>query len=158
MYGNNPFPPFYNNINSTPLRGPSLLGRATMSPNLFRGTNGGLGNILRGGANAGGIFSKLKGSGITLGNILTNTQKTLNVVNQAIPIIKQTGPMFNNMKTMFRLASAFKDETSNTKTTPKEKEKEKSNENDNNNLDNTKENVKENDTESKHNNEPNFFI
>ena len=154
MYGNNPFPPFYNNINSTPLRGPSLLGRATMSPNLFRGPSGGLGNILRGGANAGGIFSKLKGSGITLGNILTNTQKTLNVVNQAIPIIKQTGPMFNNMKTMFRLASAFKDETSNTKTTPKEKEKEK----DNNNIDNTKENVKENDTESKHNNEPNFFI
>ena len=154
MYGNNPFPPFYNNINPTPLRGPSLLGRATMSPNLFRGANGGLGNILRGGTNAGGIFSKLKGSGITLGNILTNTQKTLNVVNQAIPIIKQTGPMFNNMKTMFRLASAFKDETSNTKTTPKEKEKEK----DNNNRDNTKENVKENDTESKHNNEPNFFI
>ena len=62
--------------------------------------------------------------------------------------------MFNNMKTMFRLASAFKDETSNTKTTPKEKEKEK----DNNNIDNTKENVKENITEPKHNNEPDFFI
>lgn len=37
--------------------------------------------------------------------LLSNTQKTLNIVNQAIPIVYQAKTIFNNAKTMFRLAS-----------------------------------------------------
>ena len=39
--------------------------------------------------------------------LLSNTQKTLNIVNQAIPIVYQVKPMINNAKTMFRIASEF---------------------------------------------------
>ncbi len=45
---------------------------------------------------------------IKWGSILSGTQKTLNVVNQAIPIIKQAGPVINNAKTMFRVMNEFK--------------------------------------------------
>ena len=53
---------------------------------------------------------------------LSNTQKTLNVVNQAIPIFYQIRPIWNNAKTMFRIMGAIKEdddepkETSNTST------------------------------------------
>lgn len=39
--------------------------------------------------------------------LLTNTQKTLNIVNQAIPIVYQAKPIVKNARTMFRVASAF---------------------------------------------------
>ena len=55
-----------------------------------------------------GIFSRIFGNNINLGSILTGTQKTLNIVNQAIPIIKQAGPVFNNAKTMFKVMNEFK--------------------------------------------------
>lgn len=57
----------------------------------------------------GGLFSSLKG--INWGGLLNNANKTLNVVNQTIPLVRQAGPMINNMKSMIKLASAFKDET-----------------------------------------------
>lgn len=49
------------------------------------------------------LFGNIKWS-----SILSGTQKTLNVVNQAIPIIKQAGPVINNAKTMFRIMNEFK--------------------------------------------------
>jgi hypothetical protein len=55
----------------------------------------------------------LTGKSINWGGLLNNASKTLGVVNQAIPLVKQAGPMFNNMKSMMRLASVFKDETDN---------------------------------------------
>ena len=42
-------------------------------------------------------------------NILNNTQKTLNVINQAIPIIYQVKPLVSNARTLFRIADAVKD-------------------------------------------------
>lgn len=45
--------------------------------------------------------------GIKWSSILSGTQKTLNVINQAIPIIKQAGPVINNAKTMFRVMNEF---------------------------------------------------
>lgn len=45
--------------------------------------------------------------GIKWSSILSGTQKTLNVVNQAIPIIKQAGPVINNARTMFRVMNEF---------------------------------------------------
>lgn len=43
-------------------------------------------------------------------NILNNTQKTLNVINQAIPVYYQIKPIYNNAKTMFRMVNAIKSE------------------------------------------------
>lgn len=44
---------------------------------------------------------------INWGSLLSNTQKTLNIVNQAIPIVYQIKPMVNNARTMFKVASEF---------------------------------------------------
>lgn len=46
---------------------------------------------------------------INWSSILNNTQKTLNVINQAIPIIYQVKPLVTNAKTLFRIADAVKD-------------------------------------------------
>ena len=58
------------------------------------------------------IFSSLFGgaSKINWGNILNNTQKTLNVINQAIPVYYQVKPIYNNAKTMLRMVNALKDD------------------------------------------------
>lgn len=55
-----------------------------------------------------GLFSRLFKNGINWGTILSNTQKTLNIINQAIPVIKQAGPIVNNAKTMFKIMNEFK--------------------------------------------------
>lgn len=55
-----------------------------------------------------GIFSKLLGGGLNWGSILTNTQKTLGLVNQAIPVIKQVTPVMKNAKTIFKVMNEFK--------------------------------------------------
>ena len=67
-----------------------------------------------------GFIGKLGGAtsairGINWGGLLNNASRTLGVINQAIPVVKQAGPMLNNMKSMIRLASAFKNETSPSK-------------------------------------------
>lgn len=90
------------------------------APSMMRGALGGarLGaQAVSAGAGRGlGLFSRIGSGlsafkGINWGGLITNTSKTLNVVNQAIPLVRQVGPMFNNVKSMMRLASVFKDET-----------------------------------------------
>lgn len=49
------------------------------------------------------FFSKL-----SFTKILNGTSKTLNVINQAIPIVKQISPIINNAKTMFKVINEFK--------------------------------------------------
>lgn len=56
----------------------------------------------------GGIFSRLFGKGINWSSLLSGTQKTLGIVNQAIPIVKQVSPVMKNAKTMFRIMNEFK--------------------------------------------------
>lgn len=63
---------------------------------------------------------------INWSNILNNTQKTLNVINQAIPIIYQVKPLVTNARTLFRIADAVKDEEPSKNETPT-KAQEKSN-------------------------------
>ena len=48
-------------------------------------------------------------------NILNNTQRTLGIINQAIPLIYQVRPLVTNARTLFRVANAIneKDEISN---------------------------------------------
>ena len=53
-------------------------------------------------------LSSLFKNGINFSNILTNTNKTLNVINQVIPIIKQATPLVKNTKTMFKVMNEFK--------------------------------------------------
>lgn len=50
---------------------------------------------------------------INWSNLLTNTQKTLNVINQAIPVYYQIKPIYNNAKTMLRMVNALKDDNKN---------------------------------------------
>lgn len=58
--------------------------------------------------------------GINWNSILNNTQRTLGIINQAIPIIYQVKPLLNNARTLFRVASALnsndEDETTNDET------------------------------------------
>jgi hypothetical protein len=55
-----------------------------------------------------GLLSGLFKGGLNWGSILTNTQKTLGIVNQAIPVFKQAAPVFKNAKTMFAIMNEFK--------------------------------------------------
>lgn len=61
-----------------------------------------------------GITSLFKGHNVNWTNLLNNTQKTLNVINQAIPVYYQMKPIYNNAKTMLRMVSALKDDKSTT--------------------------------------------
>lgn len=94
----------------------------------------------------GGIFSIFKNTNWS--NLLNNANKTLNVVNQTIPLVRQAGPMLNNMKSMIKLASAFKDETDT---------KEKKNNIINDNI-SKEEPSTDNYTNNINSNIPNFFI
>ena len=60
-------------------------------------------NIGRSGLGLRGLFH-----GFNFNNFLTSTGKTLNVINQAIPIFYQVKPIFNNAKTMLRVAGAIR--------------------------------------------------
>lgn len=44
---------------------------------------------------------------INWNNILNNTQRTLGIINQAIPIVYQVRPLLTNARTLFRVASAL---------------------------------------------------
>jgi len=44
---------------------------------------------------------------INFSSIIGGTQKTLNTINQIIPLVKQAKPMMDNAKTMFKLMSEF---------------------------------------------------
>ena len=55
-------------------------------------------------------------SGINWGNLLTTTQKSLGVINQAIPLIYQVKPIISNAKTMFKIADAIKTDKKSTNT------------------------------------------
>lgn len=51
-------------------------------------------------------------------SLLEGTQKTLGVINQAIPVVYQMKPIVNNAKTLFKIAGSMKED--NTPAPPKE--------------------------------------
>lgn len=56
-----------------------------------------------------GLFSRLLGgSNFSWSGFLDGTQKTLGVINQALPIVNQVRPMISNAKTMFRIADEIR--------------------------------------------------
>ena len=54
------------------------------------------------------LFSGLTKKGFSWSSLISGTQKTLNIINQAIPVIKQVSPVVKNAKTMFRVMNEFK--------------------------------------------------
>ena len=67
-----------------------------------------------------GLFKKF-----SLSSFLSGANKTLNVVNQAIPIYYQIKPMVTNAKTMFKVMKEIKKPNNKTNINNKTKEKEK---------------------------------
>ena len=69
-----------------------------------------------------GISSLL--SRFSLRSLINGTSKTLNFVNQAIPVVKQVSPIMKNLKTMFNVMNEFKkndiDNTINTNSNNRE--------------------------------------
>ena len=51
---------------------------------------------------------------ISWSSLLTNAQKTLNVVNQAIPLYYQVKPVFKNIKTLGKIGREFTKQSNNT--------------------------------------------
>ena len=82
-------------------------------PNMGFGMNPTMGAIFLPSRGGLGLFGRLTNSFRTFNwsNLLSGANKTLNVVNQTIPLVRQAGPMFNNMKSMLSLAKAFGRET-----------------------------------------------
>ena len=64
----------------------------------------------------GGLFGRLGNAfgalkAFNWGGLINNTSKTLGIINQTIPLVRQVGPMIGNVRSMMRVASIFKDET-----------------------------------------------
>lgn len=168
MFGNYTGGPYISNMSYGPMmngmmRNAPMMGMVSNPMMGMRGTS-----MMGGAPRTGGFLSSLFGGrsavgGLTksfnFGNLLNSASKALGVVNQAIPIVKEVGPMMGNMKQMMKIASIFKDETdtsistrNNTSTTSETTSKEITN-------------IKENDTRitstttsNVQNNEPNFFL
>ena len=153
MFGNNFGYPFMggmpNQMISPMTR--NMMGPA-MSP-LNRGISqgGGLRSLLGLGraASPGGLASR----GFSFSNLLNGASKTLGVVRDAIPVVKEIGPMMNNMKSMLKIASVFKDETDT-----KEKKEETSSNLNNNDQNNIANKEKTDYSYNQSNNSPNFFL
>ena len=89
-------------------------------------------------------------SGITFSGILNGASKTLGVINQAIPVFYQIKPIWNNAKTVFRVAKAMNSsDNSNTSFT--------SNINRTSNTNTSTNNSINNNTESNSYDAPTFF-
>ncbi len=101
MYQDYDFSP-YGNWNAGSFANPVNMGRGFFGGGkrgLFHGRNNG--NFMRG----------VKRN-FDWGNLLNNAQKTLGVINQAIPIFYQIKPIWNNAKVMFHIMNAVKDDDS----------------------------------------------
>ncbi len=64
-----------------------------------------------------GMWNTMPKRGINWNNILNNTQRTLGIINQAIPIVYQVKPLLSNAKTLFRIAGAINSNDENTEVT-----------------------------------------
>ncbi len=95
------------------------------------------------------LFGSLFRNKLNWGSLLDNTQKTLNLVNQAVPIVRQIPPVYRNAKTMFKVMSEF-----NKIDTPKKT----INDTYNNKRVITNNNVKQENVSYKYNDGPTFFL
>ena len=166
MFGNNINNPFMmNNMYTSGMMG-NMMRSTPMMGNMMRSAPI-LGNTMMNAPRGSGLLSSLFGRGASglggisksfnFGTLLTNTSKALGVVKDAIPIVKEVGPMVGNMRQMLKIASIFKDETDSstirsTKVTNSSTEEQSitsSKENDTNIISTTT---------NQNNNQPNFFL
>ena len=61
-----------------------------------------------------GLFSRIGNTikSVNWSGLLNGADRTLGLVNQTIPLVREAKPMFSNMKSMVKLAKAFRNETS----------------------------------------------
>ena len=85
-----------------------------------------------------GIPNYMMKKGINWNNILNNTQKTLGIINQAIPIVYQVKPLLSNARTLFKVANAI---NNNDEIDEDNKYFNNSNYNDNTNYENEKDSI-----------------
>ncbi len=97
-----------------------------------------------------GLFSNLRGK-VNWSNLLNNTQKTLNIINQAIPVMYQIKPIWNNTKTIFKIMGAIKEDDTNKKTNTNTATSTTTINNSSNTTNNTNNNYVDD-------NSPNFFL
>lgn len=152
MYGNYMGGPFMMpNMSYGPILN-STMAINSIPSTMARGSS--LGSGLRSLLGLGGARNLAGGvsRGINWSLLLNNTSKTLGVVREAIPIVKEVGPMMNNMKSMLKVASVFKDATDvNSENTSNDRSNNIKSTTDNfNNQNSTKTNITQN--------EPNFFL
>lgn len=152
MYGNYMGGPFMMpNMSYGPILN-STMAINSIPSTMARGSS--LGSGLRSLLGLGGARNLAGGvsRGINWSSLLNNTSKTLGVVREAIPIVKEVGPMMNNMKSMLKVASVFKDATDvNSENTSNDRSNNIKSTTDNfNNQNSTKTNITQN--------EPNFFL
>lgn len=62
----------------------------------------------------GGLLNLIKG--LNISGILDGTQKTLSVINQAIPVIYQVKPLVSNIGTLLKIKNIINEPISNTTT------------------------------------------
>ena len=98
-----------------------------------------------------GLLAGLRGR-FNWGSILNNTQKTLNIVNQAIPLVYQVRPIVNNARTLFKVMGAVKDDGTITEQKNSNSASTSTSQNVSNN---TEDNVN---TSNNTSNTPNFFL
>ena len=146
MY-NQPFfiPSYYSSAIPNLTRGAMLANPALSAGSASRGASlfGKLGNAV------GAIKS------FNWGGLINNTSKTLGIINQTIPLVRQVGPMVGNMRSMLKIASAFKDETDTSSTNNQNITKNQPQNTNNTTYDNRKE---EKIVDYTTNNSPTFFI
>lgn len=106
----------------------------------------GLPPIPRGGGLFSRFFSRPLLSNINWGTMLSNTQKTLNIINQAIPVFYQVKPMVNNAKTMLKIIGAVRGTSNN------------NNNNNSNNISNNSTNTSLLTENTTSNNQPIFYL
>ncbi len=63
------------------------------------------------------ILNTLAKNKFNWGNVLTNTQKTLGIINQTIPIVNQVKPIWTNARTMFKIMGALNEKNIENPTT-----------------------------------------
>ena len=68
----------------------------------------------------GGLLKLIKG--LNISGFLDGTQKTLSVINQAIPIVYQVKPLVSNLGTVFKISNIINDNSSTNNNSKEEKQ------------------------------------
>ncbi len=103
MFQNYNYNPAYDrnisNISYTPTNYNSMLNNSQTRSSIL--------NTLLKGPATNSLATGITKAKFSWGALLTNTQKTLGIINQSIPIINQAKPIWNNAKTMFKIMGAL---------------------------------------------------